>query len=52
MTQDEEGDEISKETVPENASADVTFADKSLYETLQEIDAELAAEKAANVVSQ
>ncbi|XP_028115146.1 uncharacterized protein LOC114313036 [Camellia sinensis] len=49
---DEEGDEVLKDAAPKRVSANVPLADKSIDETLQEIDAELAAEKAAKVVSQ
>ena len=52
LTQDEEGEEVPEDAIAEKASADVILADKSIDETLQEIDAELAAEKAADVASQ
>ena len=52
LTQDEEGDEVSKEATPEQALLDVPLANKSLDQTLQEIDAELAAEKVAEISSQ
>ena len=50
-TQDEEGEEVPKDATPEKASSDVPLADKSLDQTLQEIDAELAAEKAVEMSS-
>ncbi|XP_028084311.1 flocculation protein FLO11-like [Camellia sinensis] len=50
--QDEEGEEVPKDAIPEKASSDVPLADKSLDQTLQEIDAKLAAEKAAEMSSQ
>ncbi|XP_028080472.1 autophagy-related protein 11-like [Camellia sinensis] len=52
LTQDEEGDEVPKDATAEKASVDMFLADKSLDETLQEIDVELAAEKAVEVSSQ
>ena len=52
MTQDEKGEEVPKDATPEKASSDVRLADKSLDVTLQEIDAKLAAEKAAEISSQ
>ncbi|XP_028120754.1 dynactin subunit 1-like [Camellia sinensis] len=52
LTQDEEVEEVSKDATPEKASSDVPPADKSIDETLQEIDAELAAEKVAEMLSQ
>ncbi|XP_028117239.1 uncharacterized protein LOC114314904 [Camellia sinensis] len=47
-----QGDEVPKDATAEKASIDVPLADKSLDETLQEIDVELVAEKAAEVSSQ
>ncbi|XP_028104287.1 uncharacterized protein LOC114303343 [Camellia sinensis] len=44
-------EEVPKDATAEKASADVTLVDKSLDETLQEIDAELATEKAAEMSS-
>ncbi|XP_028072243.1 rho-associated protein kinase 2-like [Camellia sinensis] len=52
LTQDEEVEEVPKDVTAEKASADVTLADKSLDETLQQIDAKLAVEKAAEMSSQ
>ncbi|XP_028126575.1 myosin-7-like [Camellia sinensis] len=49
---DEEDEEVTKDAAPEKASSDMPPADKSLDETLQEIDAELAAEKVAEMSSQ
>ena len=49
MTHEEDG-EVIKETTPEQASSDVPPVDRSLDQTLAEIDAELAAEKIAEVV--
>ncbi|XP_028071931.1 uncharacterized protein LOC114274236 [Camellia sinensis] len=49
LTQDEEGDVVVKETTPEQASSDVPVADKSIDESLAQIDAELAMEKAAEM---
>ncbi|XP_028104472.1 uncharacterized abhydrolase domain-containing protein DDB_G0269086-like [Camellia sinensis] len=49
LTQDGEGDGVVKETTPEQASSDVPVAEKSIDETLAQIDAEIAAEKAAEV---
>ncbi|XP_028113948.1 uncharacterized protein LOC114311989 [Camellia sinensis] len=46
----EEDAEVIKETTPEQASSDVPPVDRSLDQTLAEIDAELAAEKIAEVV--
>ncbi|KAF5933004.1 hypothetical protein HYC85_029175 [Camellia sinensis] len=52
LTQDEEDEEVSKDAILEKASSDVPPANKSIDETLQEIDAELAAEKVAEMSSQ
>lgn len=52
LTQDEDGEEVSKDANPEKATSDVPIADKSLNQTLQEIDVELVAEKAAEMSSQ
>ncbi|XP_028052895.1 tropomyosin alpha-1 chain-like [Camellia sinensis] len=52
LTQDDEGDEVPKDAAHEKVSADIPLADKSIEETLQEIDAELTTEKAAEVASQ
>ncbi|XP_028127127.1 nucleolin 1-like [Camellia sinensis] len=52
LTQDEEGNEVPKDAAYEKVSADVPFVDKSIEETLQGIDAELMAEKVAEVASQ
>ncbi|XP_028077674.1 uncharacterized protein CG45076-like [Camellia sinensis] len=46
LSQDEEG-EVSKDATPEKATSDTPIAGKSLDQTLQEIDAELTAERAA-----
>ncbi|XP_028061083.1 uncharacterized protein LOC114264599 [Camellia sinensis] len=46
----EEDEEVIKETTPEQASSDVPPVDRSLDQTLAEIDVELAAEKIAEVV--
>ncbi|XP_028073195.1 uncharacterized protein LOC114275363 [Camellia sinensis] len=48
----QEGDEVPKDAAHEKLSANVPLADKSIEETLQEIDAELMAEKEAKVASQ
>ncbi|XP_028105578.1 uncharacterized protein LOC114304634 [Camellia sinensis] len=48
--QDEEG-EVSKDATPETTS-DMPITEKSIAQTLQEIDAKLAAEKAAEKFSQ
>ncbi|XP_028119759.1 retinitis pigmentosa 1-like 1 protein [Camellia sinensis] len=45
--QDEEGAEVPIDDAPQKAISDVPIADKILDQTLQEIDAELVAEKAA-----
>ncbi|XP_028109320.1 MAP7 domain-containing protein 1-like [Camellia sinensis] len=47
-----QGEEVPKDATAGKTSADVTLADRSIDETLQEIDAELAGEKAAEVSSQ
>ncbi|XP_028124115.1 uncharacterized protein LOC114321173 [Camellia sinensis] len=52
LTQDEEGEEVPIDAAPEKATSDVPIADKSLGQALQEIDAELAAKKAAEMSSQ
>ena len=52
LTQDEEGDEVPKDAAYEKESADATLADKSLDDTLAEIDVELVADKAAEMSSQ
>ena len=55
LTLDEEGDEVgdvSKEAVTGQLSSDLLLAERSLDKTLAEIDAEPAAEKAAEVVPQ
>ncbi|XP_028127159.1 keratin, type II cytoskeletal I-like [Camellia sinensis] len=46
-----EGEEVPKYTAPQKVISDVPIADKSLDQTLQEIDAELTAEKAAEMSS-
>ncbi|XP_028124698.1 uncharacterized protein LOC114321691 [Camellia sinensis] len=46
----EEDEEVIKETTPEQASSDVPPIDRSLDQTLAEIDADLAAEKITEVV--
>ncbi|XP_028065472.1 enolase-phosphatase E1-like [Camellia sinensis] len=46
------GEEAPKDATPEKASSDVPLADKSLDLTVQEIDAELAVEKVAEMSSQ
>ncbi|XP_028075178.1 dynactin subunit 1-like [Camellia sinensis] len=51
LSQDEEG-EVSKDATPEKTTSDVPIAEKSIDQTLQEIDAELAAEKAVEENSQ
>ncbi|XP_028062968.1 uncharacterized protein LOC114266278 [Camellia sinensis] len=48
----QEGEEVPKDATLEKASWDVPLADKSLDQTLQEIDAKLATEKAAEMSSQ
>ena len=50
MTQDEEGDLVPIEAVPEIVPADIPSEVKTVEETLQEIDAEIATEKEAEVV--
>ncbi|XP_028113656.1 radixin-like [Camellia sinensis] len=55
LTLDEEGgevEEVSKEAGPGQLSSDLLLAERSLDKTLAEIDAELAAEKVVEVVSQ
>ncbi|KAF5932994.1 hypothetical protein HYC85_029165 [Camellia sinensis] len=52
LTQDDVGEGVAKETTPEHASSDVPQIDKSIDETLVEIDAELTMEKAAEVALQ
>ena len=51
LTYDEEGDEVVQEAVPDIAPADIPSEVKMVEETLQEIDAKIAAEKEAEVVS-
>ncbi|XP_028080787.1 uncharacterized abhydrolase domain-containing protein DDB_G0269086-like [Camellia sinensis] len=48
----EEDEEVIKEATPEQASSDVPPTDDSLNQTLAEIDAEIMAEKAAEVAFQ
>lgn len=52
MTQDDE-DEVSKSASPKRAmsEAEVQIAEKSLNKTLQEIDAEIEAERIAEKLS-
>ncbi|XP_028081875.1 dynactin subunit 1-like [Camellia sinensis] len=45
-------EEVPKEATPEEASLDVPLTEKSLDQALQEIDAELTAEKVAEMSSQ
>ncbi|XP_028098930.1 methyl-CpG-binding domain-containing protein 10-like [Camellia sinensis] len=52
LTQDDVSEGVAKETTPEHASSDVPQIHKSIDETLAEIDAELAMEKAAEVALQ
>ncbi|XP_028114778.1 radixin-like [Camellia sinensis] len=52
LTQDDEGEKVPKDAAAENASADVPLAVKSFDETLAKIDAELMADKAAEMSSQ
>ncbi|XP_028096046.1 uncharacterized abhydrolase domain-containing protein DDB_G0269086-like [Camellia sinensis] len=52
LTQDEEGEEVPKDVTLEKETSNALIADKSLDQTLQEIDAELAAKKAAEISSQ
>ncbi|XP_028073603.1 histone transcription regulator 3 homolog [Camellia sinensis] len=55
LTLNEEGDEVGevpREDVTGQLSSDLLLAERSLNKTLAEIDAELAAEKAAEVVPQ
>ncbi|XP_028065852.1 uncharacterized protein LOC114268817 [Camellia sinensis] len=49
LTQDEEGDEVNKDAAYVKESTDVTLADKNLDDTLAEIDAEVAANKATKM---
>ncbi|XP_028075421.1 dynactin subunit 1-like [Camellia sinensis] len=51
LTQDEEG-EVPKNDTPEKTTSDVSIADKSIDQTLKEIDAELSAKKDAENNSQ
>ncbi|XP_028099777.1 uncharacterized protein LOC114299268 [Camellia sinensis] len=51
-TVDDEEDEVSKDATPEKTTSDAPIAEKSLDQTLKEIDAELAAEKAIEKSSQ
>ncbi|CAL5399489.1 unnamed protein product [Camellia sinensis] len=51
LTQDEE-DKVSKDAAPEKTTSDAPIAEKSIDQTLQKIDAELAAKKAAGKSSQ
>ncbi|XP_028085052.1 neurofilament medium polypeptide-like [Camellia sinensis] len=51
LTQDEE-DEVSKDASPEKTTSNMPIADKSIDQTLQEIDVELVAEKATEENSQ
>ena len=52
LTQDKEGEEGPKDATPEKASSNVPLAVKSLDQTLQEINVELAAKKAVEMSSQ
>ncbi|XP_028068506.1 uncharacterized abhydrolase domain-containing protein DDB_G0269086-like [Camellia sinensis] len=52
LTQDDIGEGVAKETTLEHASSNVPQIDKNIDETLAEIDAELAMEKAAEVALQ
>ncbi|XP_028098324.1 adenomatous polyposis coli protein-like [Camellia sinensis] len=52
LTQDDDGDAVAKETSPEQASSDVPPAEKSLDETLAQIDAEIEVEKTAEIALQ
>ncbi|XP_028122128.1 dynactin subunit 1-like [Camellia sinensis] len=52
LTQDEKGEEVPKDATPEKPLSDMPLAERSLDLTLQEIDAELAAKKAAEMSSQ
>ncbi|XP_028071945.1 uncharacterized protein LOC114274256 [Camellia sinensis] len=49
LTQDEDGDAVAKEVTPEQGSSDVPQVNKSIDETLAEIDAEIAVDKEAEV---
>ncbi|KAF5932637.1 hypothetical protein HYC85_028808 [Camellia sinensis] len=49
LTQDEDGDAVAKEATPEQGSSDVPQVNKSIDETLAEIDAEIAADKEAEL---
>ncbi|XP_028093576.1 radixin-like [Camellia sinensis] len=49
LTQDEDGDAVAKEFTPEQGSSDVPQVNKSIDETLAEIDAEIAVDKEAEV---
>ena len=49
LTQDEEGDDVNKDAAYVKELADATLADKNLDNTLAEIDAEVAADKAAEM---
>ncbi|CAL5399479.1 unnamed protein product [Camellia sinensis] len=51
LTQDEE-DKVSKDAAPKKTTSDAPTAEKSINQTLQKIDAELAVEKAAEKSSQ
>ncbi|GMP33153.1 hypothetical protein CsSME_00006597 [Camellia sinensis var. sinensis] len=51
LTQDEE-DEVSKGAFSQKTTSEVPIAEKSIDQTLQEIDAELEAEKVADKFSQ
>ncbi|XP_028124713.1 glutamic acid-rich protein-like [Camellia sinensis] len=52
LTHDEEVEEVPKDVIPLKVSSDSLLADKSIDETLAQIDAEIAVEKAAEVSSQ
>ncbi|XP_028052874.1 dynactin subunit 1-like [Camellia sinensis] len=49
---EKQDDEVPKDATPKKASSDVPTADKSIDETLQEIDAKLAAKKVAEMFFQ
>ena len=51
MTQDEKGNEVNKDAADEKESADAILANKNLEDTLAEIDAEVAADKTAEMSS-
>ncbi|XP_028100002.1 uncharacterized protein LOC114299463 [Camellia sinensis] len=51
LTQDKEGDEVIPKAVPDTVLADIPSEVKTIEQTLQEIDAKIAAEKEAEVVS-